>query len=162
MTQNDDQSMVNVWSKIGLCLANSLDGQTCCLQRRTQLQTKLRSEIQLYHFYCIKFETACAIKEWYFQYIYLFSKLREGGGRFMRYNVMDTCLAKNGLCLSKNRIDWTTWRVPGGKLFWTLISGVHSFLSFTELFIQLIDKHCNWITLINSIAKWPKTTKSIY
>ena len=160
--------MVNVWSKIGLCLANSLDGQTCCLsflcvQRRTQLQTKLRSEIQLYHFYCIKFETACTIKEWHFQYIYLFSKLGEGGGgRFMRYNVMDTCLAKNGLCLSKNRIDRTTWQVPGEKLFWTLISGVHSFLSFTELFIQLIDKHCNWITLINSIAKWPKTTKSIY
>lgn len=85
-----------------------------------------------------------------------------GGGKFMRYNVMDTCLAKNGLCLGKNRIDRTTWQVPGEKLFWTLISGVHSFLSFTELFIQLIDKHCNWITLINSIAKWPKTTKSIY
>lgn len=135
----------------------------CAEKNSILLQTKLRSKIQLYHFYCIKFETACTIKEWYFQYIYLFSKLEEGGGgRFMRYNVMDICLAKNGLCLSKNRIDRTTWQVPGEKLFWALISGVHSFLSFTELFIQLIDKHCNWITLINSIAKWPKTTKSIY
>ena len=52
----------------------------CAEKNSILLQTKLRSKIQLYHFYCIKFETACAIKEWYFQYIYLFSKLGEGGG----------------------------------------------------------------------------------
>ena len=47
---------------------------------KNSITTKLRSEIQLYHFYGIKFETACVVKEWYFRYIYLFSKLREGGG----------------------------------------------------------------------------------
>ena len=38
-----------------------------------------------------------------------------GGGGFNRYEVlMDICLAKNGLCLSKNRFDGQLyWRQPG-------------------------------------------------
>jgi len=43
-----------------------------------------------------------------------------GGGEFKRYDVMDICPAKNGLCPSKNRFDRTTWPAAAGKLFQAL------------------------------------------
>ena len=44
----------------------------------------------------------------------------EGGGFLQRYDVMDICPAKNGLCPSKDRFDQTTWPAPAGKLFQAL------------------------------------------
>ena len=38
----------------------------------------------------------------------LICKHRAGGGILWRYDVMDVCVAKNGLCPSKNRFDRTT------------------------------------------------------
>ena len=32
----------------------------------------------------------------------------------------DICLSKNGLCLSRNGFDGTTWLTPSGKLFQAL------------------------------------------